>query len=219
MQLLEEINLLFEKIPGIKKLSKKCLSTERWNGNVILMLLDAAITSVGVNYFQVVIPKVKAFKREFVDSKKISSLRDLEKINFEAAISFWKNKRSWQILKEIAQYLPTLALNDRAALRIWAKNSSLQGWKKDPIGKIKGIGLVTYQYLRMMGGVDTVMPDKIVKRVINEILLKSGEKPINDDIEFIKKVEEIASLTGYGPTELCFITWFINSPEKIKEMP
>jgi len=26
----------------------------------------------------------------------------------------------------------------------------------------------------MMGGVDTVMPDKIVKRVINEILVKAG---------------------------------------------
>ncbi len=219
MQLLEEINYLFKKIPQIKELSNKCLKTQRWNGNVILMLLDAAITSVGVNYFQVVIPKVKAFKKDFIDTKKISSFRDLEKINFESAFCLWKNKRSWQILKEMAEYLSTLELDDRTALRIWAKNSPLQGWEKDPIGKIKGVGLVTYQYLRMMGGVDTVMPDKIVKRVINEILLKSGEKPINDDIEFIKKVEKIASLTGYSPTELCFMTWFINNPEKIKEMP
>jgi hypothetical protein len=32
-------------------------------------------------------------------------------------------------------------------------------WWEDPVGSIKGVGLVTFQYLRMMGGVDTVMPD------------------------------------------------------------
>jgi len=41
------------------------------------------------------------------------------------------------------------------------------------IGRIKGVGLVTFQYLRMMGGIDTVMPDKIVKGVINKILVKA----------------------------------------------
>ena len=39
----------------------------------------------------------------------------------------------------------------------------------------------------MMGGIDTVMPDKIVKRMVNEILVKDGLEPINDDIEFVKK--------------------------------
>jgi hypothetical protein len=58
---------------------------------------------------------------------------------------------------------------------------------------LKVWGLIAFQYLRMMGGVDTVMPDKIVKRVINEILVKAGLEPVNDDnIEFIRKAEEIA---------------------------
>lgn len=33
------------------------------------------------------------------------------------------------------------------------------------------------------------MPDKIVKRVINEIIVKAGLKPTNDSIEFIKEAE------------------------------
>jgi len=61
----------------------------------------------------------------------------------------------------------------------------------------------------MMGGVDTVMPDKIVKRVINEILVKAGLKPVNDDMEFIKKAEEVALTCGYRPIELCWMTWLI----------
>jgi hypothetical protein len=55
--------------------------------------------------------------------------------------------------------LSTLSEDDKSALRTWAANARLENWWEDPIGRIKGVGLVTFQYLRMMGGVDTVMPD------------------------------------------------------------
>jgi hypothetical protein len=101
-----------------------------------------------------------------------------------------------KIVKEIASYLSTLSNNDRVALRTWASNARLESWREDPIGRIKGVGLITFQYLRMMGGIDTIMPDKIVKRVINEILVKAGLEPVDDDIEFIKKAEEVALACG-----------------------
>jgi dephospho-CoA kinase len=47
---------------------------------------------------------------------------------------------------------------------------------------------VIFQYLRMMGGVDTVMSDKIVKRVVNEISVKLGLKPVEDDIELSRRL-------------------------------
>jgi hypothetical protein len=61
----------------------------------------------------------------------------------------------------------------------------------------------------MMGGVDTVMPDKIVKRVVNGILVKAGLEPVEDNIEFIKKAEQRAISCDYRPIELCWITWLI----------
>jgi hypothetical protein len=82
-------------------------------------------------------------------------------------------------------------------------------WWEDPVGSIKGVGLVTFQYLRMMGGVDTVMPDKIVKRVVNDILVKAGLESVEDDMEFIKKAEQLAISCGYRPIELCWMTWLI----------
>jgi len=51
----------------------------------------------------------------------------------------------------------------------------------------------------MMNGVDTVMPDKIVKRVINEVLKRAGLEPVNDNLEFIRRVEKIALKCGYRP--------------------
>jgi len=70
----------------------------------------------------------------------------------------------------------------------------------------------------MMGGIDTVMPDKIVKRVINEILVKAGLELVNDDIKFIKRAEEIALACGYRPIELCWMTWLIQPEGKIMRM-
>jgi hypothetical protein len=61
----------------------------------------------------------------------------------------------------------------------------------------------------MTGGVDTVMPDKIVKRVVNDILVKAGLEPVEDDIEFVKRAEQIALACGYRPIELCWMTWLI----------
>jgi len=68
----------------------------------------------------------------------------------------WRNRRSWKIAKEIASYLSTISENDKTALRTWARKARLEDWEDDPIGKIKGVGLVTFQYLRMMGGINTV---------------------------------------------------------------
>jgi hypothetical protein len=67
----------------------------------------------------------------------------------------------------------------------------------------------------MMGGVDTVMPDKIVKRVVNRILVKAGLESIEKDMEFISKAEQIALPCGYRPIEFCWMTWLIK-PEGIK---
>jgi hypothetical protein len=207
-----------QKVPGLKEHCERCLRTERWNGNVVLMIVDAAFTSIGLNYFTAVIPKVEEFNKKFIENGKIKNLKDLSKANINELRNVWKNKRSWIIAKEIASYLSKLSNNDKEALRNWAKNAKIENWKEDPIGRIKGVGLITFQYLRMMGGIDTIMPDKIVKRVINEILIKAGLKPINDDIEFIKKTEEIALACGYRPIELCWMTWLIQTEGKIMRM-
>jgi hypothetical protein len=214
----EIVDSYMQKVIGLKEHCDRCLKTERWGGSVVLMVVDAAFTSIGLNYFTAVVPKVEEFNKKFVESKKINNLKELANANIEELRTVWKNKRSWNIAKEIASYLSTLSNDDKIALRFWASNAKLENWKEDPIGKIKGVGIVTFQYLRMMGGVDTVMPDKIVKRVINEILVKAGLEPVNDDMKFIRKAEEVALACGYRPIELCWMTWLIQPEGKLMRM-
>ncbi len=177
------------------------------------MIVDASFTSLGLNYFQTVVPKIEEFRKKFVDTGEIISVDDLADADIEKLLEVWRNRRSWEAAKAIASYLAQVKrereLDDRQAFIYWAKQSQLESWQNDPIGKIKGIGINTFQYLRMMGGVDTVMPDKIVKRVMRKVLEGAGLSMAKNDINFIKQVENIAKETGYKAIELCWMTWLI----------
>lgn len=198
----------------------RCLGTARWGGSVVLMVVDAAFTSIGLNYFSAVVPKVDEFERLFVETGRITRLEDLAFAELLELQRVWKNKRSWKVAKAIATYLSSLekkeGLGEREAFILWAKNTSLRRWRNDPIGSIRGVGINTYQYLRMMGGVDTVMPDKIVRKALLGVLKEAGLKPkAMDDLEFIEFVHETAAKTGHRPIELCWATWLHESEKEL----
>lgn len=222
MKLKSVVNRYMQKVPEVRDYCDRCLKTRRWDSNVVLMIVDAAFTSIGLNYFQAVVPKVEEFRKLFVEKGIIKTLKDLASADIEELRKVWRNKRSWEVAKSIASCLTQLKkgkkLTDREVFIHWAKQSKLETWKEDPIGKIKGVGINTYQYLRMMAGIDTVMPDKIVKRVIGKLLKEAALKLPSSDIEFIKTVEKIAKATGYKATELCWMTWLIQSEAGISRI-
>ena len=211
------------KTVGLKEHCERCLRTERWGGSVVLMIVDAAFTSIGLNYFTSVVPKIMEFKQKFIDHDKFQSLEALSALTVDQVLNIWRNNRSWQVAKAVASYLHHLAgvenLDDRDALRQWAANSCLERWQEDPIGKIKGIGIVTFQYLRMMGGIDTAMPDKIVRRVVKQILDESGlEMPTRGDVELVKTIERMSEISGFRSVEICWMTWMIQPEGRVMRM-
>jgi hypothetical protein len=204
-----------ERVPMVHEHCDRCLAAKRWHSNAVLMVVDAAFDSIGLNYFQSVVPKVELFRLKFVETRLITNMQDLSRANDNGMYEIWKNARSWKVARETAAHLAGIKsshnLDDRAALMYWARHAPLKGWEQDPIGSISGVGINTYQYLRMMGGVDTVMPDKIVKKVIYEILEKAGIERPQSDIDFILLLEKLAPLTGYRAIELCWMTWLVQS--------
>jgi hypothetical protein len=221
-KLRKNVEFHMKKVPEVKMYCDRCLGTKRWGGDVTLMVVDAAFNSIGLNYFFSIVPKVEIFRQTFVEKGIILSLKDLAVANQNDLSLIWKNKRSWDIARSIAKFLsPTEdrnALTDKDNLIIWSKNSELINWELDPIGSISGVGINTYQYLRMMGGIDTVMPDKIVKRILNKILSDSEMEIPSDDIKFVQIIEKIAPQCGYRPIELCWMTWLIQSENDLIRM-
>ncbi|MGC8912248.1 MAG: hypothetical protein ACP5K8_09260, partial [Nitrososphaeria archaeon] len=62
------VDSYMQKASGLKEHCERCLKTERWGGNVVLMVVDAAFTSIGLNYFTAVVLKVKEFNEKFVEN-------------------------------------------------------------------------------------------------------------------------------------------------------
>jgi hypothetical protein len=222
LKLKDVVDSYMQQVPEVSEYCQRCLKTERWHGNTVLMVVDAAFTSIGLNYFQSVVPKVDKFRREFVETGKIRTVEDLAAAGEEELEKIWRNKRSWQMAKSVASYLAGIkkdkGLNDRQAFIYWAKNARLDDWEKDPVGEIKGVGINSFQYLRMMGGIDTVMPDKIVKRVIAEILAKANMEMPSTDIGFVRLMESMAPEVGYRAIELCWMTWLVQSEAGMSRM-
>ena len=99
-QMLKDIvDPYMQKVPEVRGYCKRCLEVKRWGGSVVLMVLDAAFTSVGLNYFQIVVPRVERFRQEFVRTGEIDNLEGLMSIdpNDQRVEEVWKNKRSWNI--------------------------------------------------------------------------------------------------------------------------
>jgi len=187
------------------------------------MVVDAAFTSIGLNYFTAVVPNVVKFEKELLATGKVRTLGDISLLGLDQVQSIWRNRRSWQMANKVASYLQELAvadsLDERGALRRWAAKACLERWQEDPIGEINGVGITTFQYLRMMGGIDTAMPDKIVRRVVRQILDESKiAMPTEKDLELVNTIDRMAVLSGYRPIEICWMTWLIQTEGKVIRM-
>jgi len=212
------VDEVLSSVPEVRELVDRCLASRRWGGSAVLMVVDASFTSIGMSYFRTVVPAVIRFKELFVDSGAISTLRDLAFHDGDRLRRVWRNRRSWEVAQEVARRLTAFdGQDDVQRLRRWALFSTLEGWRSDPVGSVRGVGLVTYQYLRMMGGVDTVMPDKVVKRVINSMLRRAGLEEVWDDMAFVREVEKLAAATGHRPAELTWMTWLLSERELMGE--
>jgi hypothetical protein len=193
-----------------KEYEERVISGKRWEGNTVLIVLDSALDSIGLNYFKIVVPRVRKFFRLYVKTGEIDSIEKFSKLKLEdqRLLKLMHNERVWNVAIETCKLLSKIKkkkgfTTDFEALKYWAEKADYKKWQKDPMGKINGIGLVTFQYLRMQAGIDTTMPDKIIKRVMEQDF---GIK-VEDDIKCIKEMEKISKETGYSQIFLCWAIW------------
>jgi len=196
---------------------QRCFNGERWSGHAVLIVVDAALDSIGLNYFQIVVPRVRRFYEDYVKTGQIASLEHLSKLTPQdlRLRKIMNNERCWRAAINICRVLDQIKRengleSDFAALRFWAEKANYETWREDPVGKISGVGLITFQYLRMQAGVDTAMPDKIVKKVVERDF---GIKA-KDSMEFIKRMEAFSKETGYSQTLICWAIWLKESDIK-----
>jgi hypothetical protein len=193
---------------------QSCVQGKRWNGNAVLIVVDAALDSTGMKYSQIVFPRVRRFWEEIVKTGEIASFRDFSKLSPHNSRlrAIMNNERCWRVAIDVCKILDQIRSknrfsNDYAALKFWAEQADYEKWRDDPIGAISGVGLVTFQYLRIQAGVDTTMPDKIIRRAAVDFL----NIEVEDDLGFIRKMEDFSKEVGYSQILMCWAIWLKES--------
>lgn len=194
--------------------AEKFLELDRWTGDdPLLLLADAAGTTTGQNYFTHVKPSVEAFQTDFLDSGRVTSFAELASLNPQDSTlqQIFEAKRKRRVLVEGAGVFTEIdAGTDLARLQQWAHRADPYNYSADPFGRINGVGLRTFQYLRMIAGVDTVKPDIQVQRFIEELADATGNPHLDPsrDQTVLESCEWLAEATKYRMIELDQIAWW-----------
>jgi hypothetical protein len=199
-----------EIIKESARFDRLCKTGKRWGGKAILIVLDACLDSTGLNYFTVVVPKVKYFREKYVKTGIAPKCSDFGKIKNKELLFMFKNKRVWEAMKKICRIVSERndEENEIKSLKKWAKNADPFNFKKDEIGRIRGVGINTFQYLRIQSGVDTIMPDKVIMNWINR-----NFKPIKTPYDCILEGERLSNIYNVSQTQLCWAIWIKESNE------
>lgn len=172
--------------------------------NPVLILVDAVL-SMNRKYDSFVVPRVKLIRRSGIKTLE-GVLEAIEDKGISGFCKVWNynHPERVEILKRLANKFLRIKKelkisNDLSALKEWAKQSTVIDYPKFGV---KGIGFVTYQYLRLMCGADTTKPDVHLKKAVKE---GTGRKL--SEAEVVQLVEQSAKRMNVKARQLDYALW------------
>jgi len=172
--------------------------------NPILILVDAVL-SMNRKYDSFVVPRVKLIRKSGIKTLEevLKAIED-KGINGFCIVWNYNHPERVEILKRLANKFLQIkkelkVSNDLLVLKEWAKQSTAIDYPKFGV---KGIGFVTYQYLRLMCGADTTKPDVHLKRAVKEGV---GKKL--PEAEVVQLVEQSAKRMNVKARQLDYALW------------
>lgn len=212
----KDIELVYDEIKNISlEIDENTIKYFGYD-NLPLCLIDA-ILSINRNYKNFVLPRVEQFKKEYNYITKLNQLLDLiqsmTKSEFAKNILKYNDIRRVYLLIELIQKLQKIinetGKNEKEilAVRKWMIKNGVYGYKNL---NVKGIGIATYQYLRMLLGIDTVKPDVHIKRFLEKILNRKLKEEY-----CIKLLESIAKKMNIPSISLDHAIWKKSSSKNL----
>lgn len=172
----------------------------------VLICLDAVL-SINRKYYSFVVPRIKYFEENYPHICTLEQLASLiHELGYEGFHVVWRYKHIARVrtldslVTKYMNYAKEIGeKDDLVAMRIWAQKSSVVDYKNFGV---YGIGLATFQYLRMMLGVSTVKPDVHIKRAVRYAL----QRPVSD-LEAICLIEKASEAMGLPTTLVDHNLW------------
>lgn len=166
-----------------------------------------AVLSIHRPYKSFVIPRVEYFAANYPHIKNLNHLAvTIQEIGYEGFNAVWNYQHSERVeilerlcLKFMDYAAAIGASNDLLAMRHWASHNSIADHRTF---KVSGIGIVTYQYLRMLLGESTVKPDTHIVKACETVL---GRRV--SEIEAVMIVEEASEVIGFPAITIDNAIW------------
>lgn len=203
--------------------AREFLDLERWTGDdPILLLAEAAAVTTGRRFSTGVKPTVERFRDAFVDTGRATTYADLAAVELEdeeliAAVGAQRKRR---VLLEAAAVLADRREDDDlSALRAWATAADPYRYRADPIGGISGVGPSSFQYLRMLAGIDTARPDPKVTQLVADVDAELADSPLDasEPLRTIASCEWLALESSYRRIEVDRIAWWTYADDRERE--
>lgn len=195
----------------------------RWTGDdPRLLLAEAAASTTGQRFLGGVKPTVERFREAFVANGRTESLVDLAAVDLEdddlvAAVGA---ERKRHVLLEAAAALAARPESDDLdALVGWAETADHYRYVQDPIGSTAGVGPGTFQYLRQLAGVETIVPGPTTVALIDAVTgdLESSPLDTATDLRTIASGEWLAVESSYSALEIDRLAWWTNTDADDRE--
>ena len=197
-----------------ERLAGTFLEFERFPGDdPLLLVAEAAASATGQNYVTGVRPTVERFADAFLETDRVTSFADLAGVALEDAdlVEAFGAERKRRVLLEIAAVLADRPeADDLEALQAWAAEADIYAYEDDSIGAISGVGPSTFQYLRMLAGVDTAKPDPELLSLLEAVADEAYRPALvtTDRLRAVAACEWLAIVTNYRRLEIDRIAWW-----------
>ena len=161
------------------------------------IIVDAILQS-GINYQQVVKPRVERLRTHHSEVRTTSGFLALTETVGLTTLIRWNGKVKTERILNVARFLRSEGVETRADLRMWLEHpGSVQRLKQ-----LRGIGNMTADYFRMLAGIETIAPDGL----INDFIKRAGLKASSYH-DARAMLEKVARRLGVSPIVLGFAIW------------
>lgn len=122
--------------------------------------------------------------------------------NEAAAMFLWSN-RHWtriELLRRLLDFFESIGVTDQLSLHAWIKTATFES---DFKGKVKGLGIAVWEWLRIRCGIDSIKPDIWVINFAKRVVGKSiSEKALVDTFG------RISPLVGESLSTIDVTIWY-----------
>jgi hypothetical protein len=159
------------------------------------ILVDAFLQA-GVNYTNVVLPRVQRIKAAPEASTTTGLIKKLQTVGPEKLLGFSGKKPMWVL--NAAQFFEDEGVQTAGELKRWLENKS----NRPKLNKLKGCGPKTQEYLQLLVGLEIAALDTQLRL----FLLTAGIR-IDDDSESREILRQVADKMGIKQSTLEFSIW------------